>query len=74
MCAARVTGRDLDLVKVEVSQRELDAIDTYTATMRELAKTSNDTAMISYLAARKVCRCLAVAPMSSSPGGNFFFF
>jgi hypothetical protein len=56
ICAQRATARHFNLnTNVTYSQRELDVIDTYAATMRQLEGVTNDTAMISYLAARKVC-------------------
>jgi hypothetical protein len=58
ICAQRATARHFNLnINVTYSQRELDVIDTYAATMRQLESVTNDTAMISYLATRKVCTC-----------------
>jgi hypothetical protein len=60
VCARLVTGRDLaqNEVRVQLSQRELDAVDIYARTMKELRKTSNDTKLNSFMATRKACPCL----------------
>jgi len=57
ICAARTSGRDaLSAAAAQnVSERATQALDIFTTTMRELASTTNDTDIITYLATRKTC-------------------
>lgn len=56
ICAGRAQGRDLGLgVNVTIEQRTLDELDIFARTIDTLSKTTNDTSMITYLAARTTC-------------------